>query len=179
VRASLPADIRAELVGRVIIEHHENFDGTGYPNRLAGRQIHMLSRITSIADFFDAITTKRSYHEPLTLEDAISLMSNSQGKKIDPDLFQFFVKHTQQMELRKHLNQELSADFDPCQPCKELPLVPLSHSEPAEEKGGYTGQVYVEDSDEQSNTGKIRVIDTSKPRKVTHHKSALIKKTGS
>jgi hypothetical protein len=161
----------------VIFEHHENFDGTGYPNRLSGNQIHMLSRITTIADFFDAITTKRSYHEPLTLEDAIALMSNSQGKKIDPGLFQFFVKHTQQMELRKHLSRELSADFDPCQPCRELPLVPVA-PKPVVSAEEVKGSVHVKEGKKPTGNGKIMVIDTTKSKKVNPSKSGLIKKTG-
>jgi len=177
VRSSLPEDIRAELVGRVIHEHHENFDGTGYPNRIGGNQIHLLSRITTIADFFDAITTKRSYHEPLTLEDAIALMSNSQGKKLDPKLFQFFVKHTQQMELRKHLNRELSDDFDPCQPCRELPLVAHVEKTAATDPNA-KGSVQVKDPKKVPGVGKIMVIDTNKPRKVVSGKSPLVKKTG-
>lgn len=177
VRPTLPEDIRAELVGRVIVEHHENYDGSGYPNKISGKQIHMLSRITTIADFFDAITTKRSYHEPLTLEDAIALMSNSQGKKIDPDLFQFFVKHTQQMELRKHLNRELSAEFDPCQPCRELPLVPAAQK-PVVPTEDVKGAVHVKEGKKPAGVGKIMVIDTTKPRKVSTSKGGLIKKTG-
>lgn len=179
VRESLPEDIRADLVRRVIFEHHENYDGTGYPNRISGKQIHMLSRITTIADFFDAITTKRSYHEPLTLEDAIALMSNSQGKKIDPDLFQFFVKHTQQMELRKHLNRELASDFDPCQPCKELPLVQNVAKMTDEEKeaAGIKGSVQVKDGKKVGN-GKILVIEPGKQKKSIPTKSPLVKKSG-
>jgi HD-GYP domain-containing protein (c-di-GMP phosphodiesterase class II) len=178
VKPTLPEDIRSELVGRVIIEHHENYDGSGYPYKLSGRQIHVLSRITTIADFFDAITTKRSYHEPLTLEDALALMSNSQGKKIDPDLFQFFVKHTQQMELRKHLNRELAAEFDPCQPCRELPLVQVAAKPAAQTLEASKGSVKIAEPKRQEGVGKIRVIDTSKPRTVKPTKSPLIKKTG-
>lgn len=129
VKGSLPANIASDLVGRVILEHHENFDGTGYPNRLAGEQIHLLSRVTAIADFFDAITTKRAYHDPLSLDEALSLMGNAGGKKIDPKLFRFFVEHTQQMNIQGHLKMELAADFDPCQPCRALPLISHIHVE--------------------------------------------------
>lgn len=87
VKASLPLDINTDLVARVVLEHHENFDGTGYPRKLAGDKIHLFSRVTTIADFFDAITTKRSYHEPLTLDDAIALMTQSEGKRSIPSSF--------------------------------------------------------------------------------------------
>ena len=62
------------LVRRVINEHHENFDGTGYPSKVAYDDIHLLARICAVADFFDAVTTKRSYQDPLSVSDAFSLM---------------------------------------------------------------------------------------------------------
>ena len=123
VTSKLPADIQADLLGKVIFEHHENFDGTGYPSKLAGENIHLLSRITTIADFLDAITTKRSYHEPLSFQEALALMAGTEGKKIDPSLFRFFVEHTQRMHLEKGIMKDLAPDFDPCQPCSALPLI--------------------------------------------------------
>lgn len=54
-----------DIIKRVVFEHHENFNGTGYPNKIEGKDIHIFARIVAIADFFDAITTKRSYHDVL------------------------------------------------------------------------------------------------------------------
>ena len=48
---------------RIVSEHHENYDGNGYPGKIKGENIHEMARLTAIADFFDALTTKRSYHE--------------------------------------------------------------------------------------------------------------------
>ena len=62
------------VVRRVVHEHHENFNGTGYPNKLKENEIHILARVTATADFFDAITTKRSYHEVLSVEDVAGLV---------------------------------------------------------------------------------------------------------
>lgn len=118
------AGMRLELLSRVILEHHENFDGTGYPSQIAGTRILELSRIIAIADFFDAITTKRSYHEPLSVADAVGLMSKCRGKKIDPELFELFSEQIESYRPSRELRRELAGDFDPCQPHRELPLIP-------------------------------------------------------
>lgn len=131
VKGSLPQDIQADLIGKVILQHHENFDGTGYPHKLAGNAIHILSRVVTIADFFDAITTRRSYHEPMSFQEALNLMASTEGKKIDKTLFRFFVEHTQQMNIEKHLKKVISQDFDPCQPCKHIPIVNIDNAMPA------------------------------------------------
>lgn len=131
VKDSLPKDIQADLIGKVILQHHENYDGTGYPNKLAGNNIHVLSRVVTIADFFDAITTRRSYHEPLSFQEALNLMASTEGKKIDKQLFRFFVEHTQQMNIEKHLKKVIANDFDPCQPCKHIPIINIDPNIPA------------------------------------------------
>jgi HD-GYP domain-containing protein (c-di-GMP phosphodiesterase class II) len=110
------------IIKRIVHEHHENFNGTGYPKKLAGADIHLLARVTAIADFFDAITTKRTYHEVLSTEDAIAVMSKSVGKKIDPVLFEIFTKSVKQLVMVGKLNKELPEDFDPCQPQNVLPF---------------------------------------------------------
>jgi HD-GYP domain-containing protein (c-di-GMP phosphodiesterase class II) len=110
------------VISRVVYEHHENYNGTGYPNKIKEDEIHLLARITAIADFFDAITTKRSYHDVLSPEDAIELMSKSVGKKLDPNLFEIFTKNVSKLVLKGKSNMKLPDDFDPCQPHNVLPL---------------------------------------------------------
>ncbi len=111
-----------EVIKRIVHEHHENFNGTGYPRKLSALDIHLLARITAIADFFDAITTKRSYHEVLPTEDAIAVMEKTVGKKLDPVLFEVFTKSIKQLVLTGKINKELPEDFDPCQPQNVLPF---------------------------------------------------------
>lgn len=110
------------IIKRIVHEHHENFNGTGYPKKLAGADIHLLARVTAIADFFDAITTKRSYHDVLSTEDAIAVMSKAVGKKIDPQLFDIFTKSVKQLVLTGKMHKELPEEFDPCQPQNVLPF---------------------------------------------------------
>ncbi len=59
----------------IIRNHHEKWDGSGYPDGLAGEQIPLLARILQVADIFDALVSKRSYKEPFTTEEAIGLLS--------------------------------------------------------------------------------------------------------
>ncbi len=110
------------VIQRIVHEHHENFNGTGYPQKLSGVNIHLLARVTAIADFFDAITTKRSYHEVLSTEDALRVMEKSVGKKLDPELFEVFTKNVKQLILNGRSNRELPEDFDPCHPQNVLPF---------------------------------------------------------
>lgn len=114
--------INFEIIKRIVYEHHENFNGTGYPRSLSGINIHILARLTAIADFFDAITTKRTYSEVLSIEDAISVMSKSVGRKLDPELFSVFTKSVRSMVISGLINRELPDDFDPCQPHNILPF---------------------------------------------------------
>lgn len=111
-----------DIIKRIVHEHHENFNGTGYPNKLAALDIHLLARVTAIADFFDAITTKRSYHEVLPTEDAIAVMAKAVGKKLDPALFEIFTTSVKQLVMTGKINRELPEDFDPCQPQNILPF---------------------------------------------------------
>lgn len=74
-----------------IIEcHHEKFDGSGYPKGLKGEQIPLNARIFTIADVFDALTSKRPYKEPFSYEKAKSIMMKDSGKHFDPKLLHKF-----------------------------------------------------------------------------------------
>jgi len=95
----------------IVYEHHENFDGTGYPNSRRGDEISPLARLVAIADVFDALTTDRSYHRAMPSQQAIETMFRMQPGKFDPEVFQRFNRH---FERKPHAI--LSADFDPCTP---------------------------------------------------------------
>jgi putative nucleotidyltransferase with HDIG domain len=70
--------------------HHERWDGTGYPDRLAGEEIDLSARITCIADVFDALTTDRPYRPGFTRDEALAMMAADSGKMFDPELFARF-----------------------------------------------------------------------------------------
>ena len=70
--------------------HHERWDGTGYPDKLAGEHIAESARIVCVADVFDALTTDRPYRRAFTWDEALGMMSRDAGKMFDPDLFPRF-----------------------------------------------------------------------------------------
>jgi putative nucleotidyltransferase with HDIG domain len=74
----------------IVRNHHEHWDGTGYPDRLQGEQIPLLARVVCIADVFDALTSHRSFRPALPPQQAIALMETESGKTFDPNLFQLF-----------------------------------------------------------------------------------------
>jgi HD-GYP domain-containing protein (c-di-GMP phosphodiesterase class II) len=84
-----PWDIRPMLR-----HHHERWDGTGYPDRLAGEQIPRAARILCIADVFDALTSARSYRTAYSVADAITMMNADSGTVFDPHLLQIFLRRT-------------------------------------------------------------------------------------
>lgn len=117
------SDIDLKIIARVIHEHHENMDGTGYPAKLKGKeQIHLLARICTIADFFDAITTKRSYNEVLPISDAMNTMKKFRGIKLDPDIFDIFDRHVRYARADFTRDLRLSDKFDPTIPYARIPI---------------------------------------------------------
>ena len=74
----------------IAYEHHENYDGTGYPQGLKGENIHIYGRIVAIADVLDALTHERSYKEAWSFEKSAQFIIEQGGKKFDPRLVSIF-----------------------------------------------------------------------------------------
>ena len=70
----------------IAYEHHEKYDGSGYPNQLKGEEIHIYGRITAVADVFDALLNKRCYKEPWSIDDVVKYFKEQRGKHFDPKL---------------------------------------------------------------------------------------------
>jgi len=70
----------------IAFQHHEKFDGSGYPTGLVGENIHIFGRISAIADVFDALTHKRCYKEPWPIDKVTDLLKEERGKHFDPKL---------------------------------------------------------------------------------------------
>jgi signal transduction histidine kinase/HD-GYP domain-containing protein (c-di-GMP phosphodiesterase class II) len=75
-----------ETIREIILTHHERFDGTGYPNGLAGDQIPIGGRILAVMDAFEAMTLGRPYRESMTIEEAIQELRNCSGSQFDPQV---------------------------------------------------------------------------------------------
>lgn len=74
--------------------HHENFNGSGYPDGLMGENIPLMSRIICVVDVFDALTTKRVYRDLMSMDKAMEIMEEEFKKgKFDPKIYQIFKKN--------------------------------------------------------------------------------------
>jgi HD-GYP domain-containing protein (c-di-GMP phosphodiesterase class II) len=77
---------------RLVLAHHERFDGRGYPNRLKGKEIPLGARIISVSDCFDAMTSRRPYRGPLEIQRAVAEIGRNAGKQFDPDCVEAMIK---------------------------------------------------------------------------------------
>ena len=75
----------------IVKHHHERFDGHGYPGQLAGEDIPLLARIAAVADTFDAMTSKRSYRDALSLDYTIAEIEKCSGSQFDPEIAKVFL----------------------------------------------------------------------------------------
>lgn len=77
----------------IAYQHHEKWNGTGYPQGLKGENIHIYGRIVAIADVFDALTHKRQYKNAWSIEDAVQYIKEHDGTQFDPKLVKIFIEH--------------------------------------------------------------------------------------
>jgi response regulator RpfG family c-di-GMP phosphodiesterase len=74
-------------------EHHEKWDGTGYPKGLKGEEIHIAGRITALADVFDALGSSRCYKKAWDDEQIFKMFQEEKGKHFDPQLIDIFFEN--------------------------------------------------------------------------------------
>jgi putative two-component system response regulator len=94
IGARIRADSRCELIQLAAIiaqSHHERWDGSGYPNGLKGHDIPVPARIVTVADVFDALTTRRPYKEPMPLLAARQYLEEQRGRQFDPACIDAFL----------------------------------------------------------------------------------------
>ncbi|HBJ1648033.1 MULTISPECIES: bifunctional diguanylate cyclase/phosphohydrolase [Clostridium] len=76
----------------LIINHHERYDGKGYPNKLKGKEIPYLARILTVVDSFDAMTSNRPYNDRKTYEEGIEELERCSGTQFDPEIVKAFIE---------------------------------------------------------------------------------------
>ena len=81
-----------QMAKEIAINHHEKWDGSGYPKGLQGEAIPLTARIVAIADVFDALTTERPYKKAWPVEHAVNFIDENSGSHFDPDLVVVFLK---------------------------------------------------------------------------------------
>ena len=100
-----PGDVRA-----IIRNHHERWDGKGYPDGLAGEEIPFAARILCVADVYDALTTARSYRDSLSHVGAVAVMRGSPGQ-FDPKLLDAFLSWADTSDVPERSTPQRAANF--------------------------------------------------------------------
>jgi putative two-component system response regulator len=95
-----------QLAHTLAIEHHEKWDGTGYPYGLQGDEISIEGRIVAVADVFDALTSKRPYKDAWSVEKAVAHMKDQAGSHFDPAIIDLLVNKLDEILNIKQSNQE-------------------------------------------------------------------------
>ena len=85
-------DLQNQIINDIVLHHHEDFEGTGYPHKLKRSEISKHVAIVSISDYYDALTTIRSYKRKINPAEAISMIFGQANKKFDRRLVNLFIK---------------------------------------------------------------------------------------
>jgi len=96
-----------KVAATIALEHHEKWDGTGYPNKLKGDNINIFGRITAVADVFDALGSDRVYKKAWNDEKIFEFFKNEKGKHFDPELIDIFFENLEQFLLIRSKFQDI------------------------------------------------------------------------
>jgi len=96
------------MAATIAMTHHEKWDGSGYPNGLAGEDIPIEGRVTAIADVFDALSSKRPYKEAFPIDRCFEILREGRGKHFDPQLLDVFLSRRSDIERIQFENRENS-----------------------------------------------------------------------
>ncbi len=115
----------ADLIKNAVLHHHERIDGKGYPDGLDGDRIDLITRVVSIADTFDAITSVRPYKEMMPSEKAIFLLNGQREKRFDDKLINVLIDAVEKGETDPIIGQ--SSHFRPMAECKQCgPVIAIN-----------------------------------------------------
>lgn len=92
VKQILDEDSDKEIISKIILQHHERYDGKGYPNGLKGKEIELRSRIICVADAVDSMLSKRSYRAARSLDETIQELRANKGTQFDPNIVDIMIK---------------------------------------------------------------------------------------
>lgn len=107
------------LAAEIALYHHERWDGSGYPHKLAGTEIPRAAHIVALADVFDALTMVRPYKEAWPIDRAVSTIENSAGSHFDPEMIEVFLSILPRILEVKHLWDQREATGDDQDPSRK------------------------------------------------------------
>ncbi len=107
----------------VAYEHHEKWNGTGYPRKLKGEEIHIYGRITALADVFDALGSDRVYKKAWSNERIFKLLHEERGEHFDPQLVDLFFKNLEKIETVRESFSDRYEDQAPLNEKKEIKIL--------------------------------------------------------
>jgi cyclic di-GMP phosphodiesterase len=107
----MESDDRVARISKIVKHHHERYDGKGYPDGLQGKEIPYLSRIITIADSYDAMTSDRPYRKGMDIGEAIEEIRGNSGSQFDPLLAEKFISFMEEY-----------VDSEPCSSLKKCPI---------------------------------------------------------
>jgi HD-GYP domain-containing protein (c-di-GMP phosphodiesterase class II) len=93
----------------IVAQHHEWFDGSGYPNHLAGEEISLQARIFAVADVYDALTSDRPYRKGVPRQQTMQMIREKSGTQFDPKVVEVFMRmNTEQRDAMPHASSPRS-----------------------------------------------------------------------
>lgn len=97
-----------KMAKQIALSHHEHWDGSGYPQGLAGSAIPLAARLMAVADVYDALITARVYKQPIPHEQAILMMRQGRGSHFDPVVFDAFMEIEEEIRQIAHRYEDAS-----------------------------------------------------------------------
>jgi putative two-component system response regulator len=123
------------MAREIAFNHHERWDGSGYPKGLAGDEIPLAARIVAIADVYDAMTNKRVYRDALSHEKCVEMIRSETGRQFDPTLVEIFLKLELEFDEIAQGCGDASQPGAPPQPSTtETPIIAVESDASIEEK---------------------------------------------
>jgi hypothetical protein len=104
----------------IILHHHERMDGGGYPDGLAGTDIPLEARVVTVADVWDALTSRRAYRDPMAPQDALAHIVAGSGTHFDPRVVLALVEHLRDAGVRTGAEGEAETAWEAAQTCHEI-----------------------------------------------------------
>lgn len=108
IRAKIGSDEFIDMGVEIALQHHEKWDGSGYPFGLAGDEISLAARIVALADFYDAVTSKRVYKDAMSHEQTSDMIRELRGTHFDPQVVDAFLENEPEFNAIRLHNQHES-----------------------------------------------------------------------